>query len=209
LLQPTRVAACIGVALLFARMPNAALASPPREKAIWNYDGGIILVTDGSVPDGPCFRISGRVSAPSFFDNLKRIDRNDSETIFRRGTETVTQFPDQLILAFVVYDHPCSTKLKPTAAQTYLTRSQMSSLHLYMYWKRGVELRPIANIAPKYFSVDPVLTHTVGRGSDLPEKLEWSYEFAVPSAGVPLTDSLVLILRGADGRIAARVAARM
>jgi hypothetical protein len=209
LLPQTGIAACIGVALLLACTPNAALAPPPRERSVWNYDGGIILMTDGSLPDGPCFRISGRVNAPNFFDNLKRIDRDDSETIFRRGTERVTQFPDQLILAFVVYDHPCSTGLKQTATQTYLTRSQMSSLNLFMYWKRGVELRRITNVEPKYFSVDPVLTHTVGRVSERPEKLEWSYEFAVPSAGVPLTDSLVLILRGPDGRIAARVAARM
>jgi hypothetical protein len=187
-----------------ARAPAAS-----REKSVWNYDGGILLMTDGAVPEGPCFRISGRVNAPNFFDNLKRFDHDDSGASFRRGTETITEFPDQLFLAFVVYDHPCSTQLEHAATRTYLTRSLMSSLHLYLYWKRGVELRPIANIEPKYFSVDPVLTHTVGKSRDLPEKLEWSYEFAVPSAGVPLTDSLVLILRGPDGHIAARVAARM
>jgi hypothetical protein len=207
--QLTRIAACLALVVAPICVPDAAFPSPPREKSVWNYDGGIILTTDGSLPDGPCFRLSGRVTAPSFFDNLKRVDRDDSETIFRRGTETVRQFPDQLVLAFVVYDHPCSTKLKQASTQTYLTRSQMSSLNLYMYWKRGVELRRITNMQPKYFSVDPVLTHTVGRASDLPAKLEWSYEFVVPSAGVPLTDSLVLVLRDAEGRIAARVAARL
>ncbi len=176
---------------------------------MWNYDGGILLITDGSVSEGPCFRISGRVNAPNFFDNLKRIDHDDSETIFRRGTEIIKQFPDQLILAFVVYDHPCPTQLEHAATRTYLTRSLMGSLHLSLYWKHGVELRPIDKVESKYFSVDPVLTHTVGRVHDLPERLEWSYEFAIPSAGVPLTDSLVLILRSPDGHIAARVAARM
>jgi hypothetical protein len=208
----TRIAASVGAAILLASVPDAASPLPwrsSREKNVWNYDGGILLVTDGSVPDGPCFRISGRVTAPSFFDNLKRIDHDDSGAIFRRGTETLTHFPDQLILAFVVYDHPCSTQLEPAAPRAYLTRSLMSSLHLYLYWKHGVELRPIDNIEPKYFSVDPVFTHTVGHVRDLPEKLEWSYEFAVPSTGVPLTDSLVLILRSPDGHIAARVAARM
>jgi hypothetical protein len=37
----------------------------------------------------------------------------------------------------------------------------------------------------------------------------WTYELAIPSAEVPVTDSLVLIFRTPDGRIAARVAARM
>jgi len=194
---------------VLASIRGAAAPLPTREKSVWNYDGGILLITDGSVSDGPCFRISGRVNAPNFFDNLKRIDHDDAGTVFRRGTETITHFPDQLILAFIVFDHPCSTKLEQTATRAYLTRSLMSSLHLSLYWKHGVELRPIDNVEPKYFSVDPVLSHTVGHSHDLPEKLEWSYEFAVPSAGVPVTDSLVLILRGPDGRIAARVAARM
>jgi hypothetical protein len=204
-----RIAACVGAAIVLASILDAASPLPPREKSVWNYDGGILLITDGSVSDGPCFRISGRVNAPKFFDNLKRIDHDDADTIFRRGTETITHFPEQLTLAFVVYDHPCSTKLEQTATGMYLTRSLMSSLHLYFYWKRGVDLRPIDNVEAKYFSVDPVMTHTVGHAHDLPEKLEWSYEFAVPSAGVPVTDSLVLVLRGPDGRIAARVAARM
>jgi hypothetical protein len=204
-----QVAAGVGAAVLLASVPNAASPSPSREKSVWNYDGGLSLVTDGSIPGGPCFRIKGRVSAPNFFDNLKRVDRDVSGAIFRRGTETLTHFPDQLILAFVVYDHPCSTQLEHTATRTYLTRSLMSSLHLYFYWKRGVELRPIANVQPKYFSIDPVMLSAADRAHDLPQKLEWSYEFAVPSSGVPLTDSLVLILRSPDGHIAARVAARM
>jgi hypothetical protein len=85
----------------------------------------------------------------------------------------------------------------------------MKSLNMFLYWKRGVELRPVSKIEPKFFAVDPVTTHAVGRSEDLPEKFVWSYEFEIPGAGVPLTDSLVLILREPNGRIAARVAARM
>ena len=78
-----------------------------------------------------------------------------------------------------------------------------------LYWKHGVELRPVTGVEPKYFSVDPIRVQAVGRVGDPPERLVWSYEFAVAGAGVPLTDSLVLIFREPDGRIAARVAARM
>jgi hypothetical protein len=203
------IASCIGVAILLAGTPCAPSPQPARDKSVWNYDGGILFITDGSLSEGPCFRISGRVTAPTFFDNLKRVN-SDAGATFRRGTETLTQFPDQVFLAFIVYDHPCPAQLEHTATRTYLTRPLMNSLHLYLYWKRGVELRPINDVQPKYFSVDPVVTHTASRTQDPPpEKFEWSYEFAVPSAGVPLTDSLVLILRTPDGHIAARVAARM
>jgi hypothetical protein len=195
------------IVVLLACLPTVT-AAPSRDKSVWNYDGGILVITDGSFADGPCFRIRGRVSAPQFFDNLKRVDTNGG-TVFRRGADTLDTFPDQLILAFVIHDHPCSTELESTATHGYLTRSQMSSLKLYVYWKRGVELRAISGIEPKYFSIDPLMTHPVGRVAGLPERLVWSYEFSVPSAGVPLTDSLVLVLRSPDGRIAARVAARM
>jgi len=208
-------AACVGVAVLLAALPAAPAPRPSRDKTVWNYEGGLFLQTNGSIPNGPCFRISGHVEAPGFFDNLKRID-TDAGAEFRRGKETVTQFPDQLSLEFVVFDHydqTCPPQVENTSSSRYLTRVMMSTMHLYLYWKHGVELRPIANVEPKYFSVDPVLptatARAAARGNAVPEKLAWSYEFTVPSTGVPLSDSLVLILRTPDNHIAARVAARM
>jgi hypothetical protein len=205
----------MGVALLLASLPAATAHQPSREKTVWNYEGGLFLQTNGSIPNGPCFRISGHVEAQGFFDNLKRID-TDTGAEFRRGKEMVTQFPDQLLLQFVVFDHydqTCPPQVENTNSSRYLTRALMSTLHLYLYWKHGVELRPIASAEPKYFSVDPVLPTATARaaahGNPIPEKLAWSYEFSVPSAGVPLGDSLVLILRTPDNHIAARVAARM
>jgi hypothetical protein len=210
-----RAPACLGVAVVLATLPASSAPPPSRDKTVWNYEGGLFLVTNGSIPNGPCFRISGHVEAPGFFDNLKRID-SDAGAEFRRGKEAVTQFPDQVLLQFVVFDHydpTCPPQVENTNSSRYLTRAMMSTMHLFLYWKHGVELRPIANAEPKYFSVDPVLPTATARaaahGNPVPEKLAWSYEFAVPSAGVSLSDSLVLILRTPDNHIAARVAARM
>lgn len=200
---------CFALATLLVCAPCVSLPLPSREKTIWNYDGGLFMVTNGSITDGPCFRLNGRVSASGFFDNLKRID-NKNGAIFRRGNEIVTHFPDQLILSFIVHDQhdrTCPPRIENTGSPVYLTRSLMSSLHLELYWKRGIDLRPVTGVLKKYFSVDPVIPNAAASG--LPEKLQWSYEFIIPSAGVPLTDSLVLVLRGADNRIAARVAARL
>lgn len=184
---------------------------PSHEKTVWNYDGGLVLITNGNIPGGPCFRINGRVSAPEFFDHLKRIDTEEG-TIFRRGSETVTHFPDFVVLSFVVrdfYDRTCPPKAENGDSSTYLTRAMMSSLDLYLYWKRGVELRPIRDVEKRYFSVEPVKPYAEPPPPDLPEKLQWTYQYIVPSAGVPLTDSLVLVLRTADGHLAARAAARL
>ena len=85
----------------------------------------------------------------------------------------------------------------------------MSSLRLSLYWKRGVRLRPVGDVERRYFSVDPRIPYLAARAHTLPERLEWSYELEIPSSGVPLTDSLVIVMRTPDGHIAARCAARM
>ena len=181
------------------------------DKTTWNYEGGLFVITNGSIPRGPCFRLAGRVTSGDFFDRLKRIDR-ESGTIFRRGSETVENFPDQLTLSFLVHDHydqTCPPREENPEAPKYLTRTMMSSLHLYLYWKRGVELRPVGNVERKYFAVREIIPEAVAQAHGLPEKLEWAYEYVVPSAGVPLTDSLVLVLRDDENHVVARVAARL
>jgi hypothetical protein len=204
----------VSLALFFVvlcRYQSSAAASPPSDKNIWNYTGGLALITNGSLPNGACFRLQGHVTAPGFFDNLKRVDTKQG-AIFRRGSEVVTHFPAQVVLIFVVHDHHDFTCPRPPdgeARAPYLTREMMGSLTLSLYWKHGVELRPIFGVEQKYFSVDPIIPYAAARAHDLPERFEWSYEYLVPSVKVPLSDSLVLILRTPDGRMAARVAARL
>jgi len=196
--------------LAFCLVP--CLALPPltaaREKSVWNYDGGIFLETDGSLASGQCFRLAGHVTAAHFFDELKRIDRKDADTIFLRGKETVTEFPKTLLLQFAIYDFPCSPKFQPAATRHYLTRAIVSELRLSLYWKRGLELHPLTTYTPVAFNVRPIYPFNV-QATDLPERFEWDYELAIPSEGVPLTDSLVLIVRTPQEQVAARVAARM
>jgi len=184
-------------------------AAAHEKQTIWNYDGGVFLETDGTLANGICFRLMGHVTSGHFFDDLKRVDDKGAETVFRRGKETVTQFPEQLQLHFTIYDLPCNTKLKETATtRTYLTREIVSNLRLSLFWKRGLELRPLTGFKPVGLSVRPIFPFNT-EAQDLPERLEWFYELTVPSAGVPLTDSLVLIIRTSDDHVAARVAARM
>ena len=197
------------VALLLA---CGALASAGAgDKNVWNYEGGLAIITNGAIINGPCFRLAGSVTSGDFFDHLKRIDK-ESGTIFRLGSQIVENFPDQLNLTFVVhdwYDQTCPRREENPDAPRYLTREMMSSLHLYLYWKRGVEMRPVGTVERKYFGVRELLPQAVTQAHGLPDKLEWAYEYVVPSAGIPLTDSLVLVLRDEQNRIVARVAARL
>jgi len=215
----------VAVSLVLAPILALALACPPSSpqaagatrkktphvKGVSNYDDGVFLVTDGGIPGGPCFRLNGRVSAPNFFAGLKRFDFDDADTVFRRGEQEVKDYPDEVLLEFFFHDQLCPEAYEPGASLTpraFLTREMVSKLHLNLYWKRGVDLRPIGTVTRKYFGVKPLAPYAPN-ATDLPERLEWSYVYAVPSAGVPVTDSLVLIVRTEDDRIAARVAARM
>jgi hypothetical protein len=173
-----------------------------------NYYGGVFLIGDGGIPNGPCFRINGRVTSADFFNALKSYDSDDG-TVFRLGTTEVTQFPDKVLLSLTIRDQPCSFGLQPVGTGVYLTQEAMGSLKLSLYWKHGVDLRPAAKVAVTHFSVDPIQPYATELAAELPKRYLWSYEFGIPAEGVPLTDSLVLIFRTSDGHIVARVAARL
>lgn len=179
-----------------------------HEKTIWNYNGGVFFQTDGSLPNGVCFRISGRMNSQDFFDNLKRVDSEES-TIFRRGSETVTQFPESVIVSFAIRDQSCLSGVQQVGTRATMTQKMVDNLRLSIYWKHGVDLRPAKNSKLLNARVAPINPYATVLAAELPPRYEWSYDLSVSSAGVPLSDSLVFVFRTPDGRIAARVAARL
>jgi len=199
-----------GVTLLICLggAPAASLSQTKRDKSVWNYDGGVIFATDGSLPNGVCFRVNGEVNAGEFFDHLKRVD-DEHGTVFLRGTETVSEFPQALDVSFAIRDHPCTPGLREIAPRMYLTREMMSHLQLSIYWKHGVDLRPVKDVMEVETRVERITPYAKELAAELPQRFEWSYQLAVPSGGVPLTDSLVFVFRTVGERIAARVAARL
>jgi hypothetical protein len=191
---------CSGISLLNAQ--------PNHDKIVWNYDGGLPMTTDGSLPEGPCFRIAGRATAPEFFENLKRVD-SDTGTLIHRGGDIVTEFPAQLHLSFLMYDLPCDLQFQKLTPNTYLTKAIVSTLRLSFYWKHGMTLRPAKGIVARHFETRQMRPYATELAEELPQRFEWEFEFDLPSEGVPITDSLVLVLRTPDGHIAARAAARI
>ena len=179
-----------------------------HEQTVWNYDGGVFFVTDGSLPNGVCFRINGRMNSGDFFDGLRRID-TDRSTLFQRGSEPVTHFPDAVIISFSVRDEICPAGVQQVGTHAYLTQKMMEDLQLSVYWKQGVDLHPVKDVKRMGSRVDRIQPYATSLAAELPARYEWSYEFVVPSAGVPLLDSLAIVFRTPDGRIAARVASRL
>jgi hypothetical protein len=196
------------VLLLFAAAAPFLSAQPNHDKSTWNYDGGLQMMTDGAIPAGPCFRLTGRATAPEFFENLKRED-SKLGVVIHRGNEIVSEFPEKLHLAFTVYDLPCPDQMEETGARTYLTQQDVSSLRLRFFWKNGVHLRPVSGIVQTHGEVRRIPPYATALASELPPRFEWLFEFDVSSAAVPVTDSLVVVVRTPDGHIAARAAARL
>jgi hypothetical protein len=197
--------ACVFVAAL----PCFASTNSTHDKVVWNYDDGVFISTEGSFPDGPCFKVAIRVTAPKFFDNLKRVEERNGSVVFRRGQEVVMEFPATLDLSFSIRDFPCSVQLQQPAAQSNLTPEIVSTLRLSFFWKHGTALRPVEHVTRISSKAERIPPYATELAATLPDKFEWFTQFEVPSAGVPLTDSLVLIFRTPDGKIAARVAARL
>jgi hypothetical protein len=198
----------LAVLLLLSPVASFLSAQPNHERTVWNYDGGLQMMTDGDIPSGPCFRLAGRATAPDYFENLKRVDTSTG-TLIERGHDIVTEFPAQMHLSFLMYDFPCDTELQSAGTHRYLTKALVGTLRLSFYWKHGMTMRPVRGIVPRHFETRPVTPYATELAADLPQRFEWEFEFDLPSAGVPVTDSLVLVLRTPDGHIAARAAARM
>lgn len=188
---------------------NSGKKSAKAAKAtVWNLDGGVFFATDGHLPNGSCFRLTGQMTAPIFFDGLRRID-NGNGTVYLLRDKPVTQFPDELFVTLRLLDYPCSQDLRDTAVRPPLTEEIMSTLRLHFYWKDGVAMRPVEGVKRTAASAVRLQPFSTTAASELAPRFQWTYAFTIPSEGVPLTDDLVLIIENEDHKIAARTAARL
>jgi hypothetical protein len=183
-------------------------ASKVPKRIVWNLDGGVFFATDGHLDNGSCFRLSGGVTAPDFFDGLRRID-TDEGTSYLLQNKPVTEFPAELLVTFHVLDFPCSRNLKDTDVRPPLTPEIISSLSLHFYWKDGVALRPVEASRRVSASVTRLTPFARQASEELAPRFQWNYTFTVQSGGVPITNGLVLIIRSEDHKIAARTAAHL
>ena len=97
------------------------------KKEVLSFDGGIMFATEGSLSELTCFRLDGRVAAPGFFDDFKRID-DEHGTEYRSNKEIVTELPEEVHVAFVMFDTPCKSRELQPVPRRYLTQEMMESL---------------------------------------------------------------------------------
>ena len=191
-----------------AKESKEAKESKTGRKTVWNLDGGVFFQTDGHLANGSCFRLSGQMTAPDFFDGLRRVDTDEGTTYTLRD-KPVTEYPEEVQVTLHLLDFPCTLDLKETVVRPPLTREIMSKLRLSFYWKEGISLRPVESSKRTGAATRKLTPYALETQEELAARYEWSYAFTVRSGGVPLTNDLVLVIHDADNKIAARVAARM
>src|SRR5215475_9907109 len=184
--------------------------SKPVKRTVWNLDGGVFFATDGHLPNGSCFRLSGQMNAADFFDGLRRVDSEEGTFYYLRN-QLVTEYPGQVQIVIHVLDFPCTLDLKDSAVRPPITREMMAMLRLNFYWKQGVHMRPVEESKRTGADIRRIGTFAAGPAADdeLTPRYEWSYAFTVNSENIPLTDDLVLVIEDHGHKIAARVAARL
>jgi hypothetical protein len=183
--------------------PNAS-----GKRTVWNLDGGVFFSTDGHLPNGACFRLSGQVIAPEFFDGLRRVD-SESDTYFTLRDKEVTTYPSEVQVVLHVLDYPCTLDLKDNTVRPPLTREMMSALRLGFFWKEGLAMRAVDSSKRIASSVRRLMPYSTLAAEELAPRFEWNFEFSIASENVPLTNDLVVLVETEDRKIAARVAARM
>ena len=184
---------------------------PPKvpKRTVWNLDGGVFFsTTDGHLPNGACFRLSGEVNDPKFFDGLRRIDTDDGST-YTLHDKIITAFPNELFVTLHLLDFPCTLNLKDASVRPPLTREIMSTLHLNFLWKDGIAMRPVESSKRTAASARRLTPYATDVVDELTPRFEWNFAFTVASDGVPLTHNLVVIIETQDHKIAARTAARL
>src|SRR5262245_42138042 len=104
-----------------ARAKEKPAKSKPAKRTVWNLDGGVFFATDGHLPNGSCFRLSGQMNAPDFFDGLRRVDSEEGTSYYLRS-QMVTEYPGEVQIVIHVLDFPCSLDLRDTVVRPPITR---------------------------------------------------------------------------------------
>jgi hypothetical protein len=116
------------------------------------------------------FFISG-----DFFKELREHKTTNGIEFRAKKPKTIyVNFPDELLVDVVAHPHKCTAEMPPPDYAAGL----MEAPSFELAWKRGNETRPVALFATEEHH------HPLGFG--------WSYLLKVPSANIPLTDSLVI-----------------
>jgi hypothetical protein len=174
---------------------TVAMAQSPEGNAgkIHEYKDDVALST-GQVRRGDvCVNFIPVLQSAGFFNGLERIDTEQGSE-FRKNSRVITNFPDYMTVEMNVRIEDCDTDVYTPAR----TPDFVKGMHFRVQWKRGVYLRPVANVL---IESKPV---SMQEGDN-----RMRFVMKIRDHDVPLTDHLIISVIAPDGKLMSRMSARL
>jgi hypothetical protein len=174
---------------------TVAIAQSPEGSTgkIHEYKDDVALST-GQVRRGDvCVNFIPVLQSAGFFNGLERIDTEQGSE-FRKNSRVITNFPDFMTVEMTVRIEDCDTDVYTPAR----TPDFVKGIHFRVQWKRGVYLRPVANVL---IESKPV---SMQEGDN-----RMLFVMKIRDHNVPLTDHLIISVIGPDGKLMSRMSARL
>jgi hypothetical protein len=160
--------------------------------------------------DDMCLVLFGNVEAGDFFDHLR--GRKTANGIqFRKGAQDVKTFPENLIVRVFAVLGTCSVRERAaeggnvSSKNVHLDEDFMRSVTFDGSWKQGFAEKP-ADLGPV---AEGRIRNPIPLTNDPNDSDWWEYEFKVRSGGIGLNNALVIVMQSPDGKMVARLSARL
>jgi hypothetical protein len=173
---------------------------PPRDKVL-------PLGIDFLRADDVCLILTGDVEAGDFFNGL-RFHKRSNRDEFRRHGQRVDNFPNILTVKVIAELGTCTPRERAAEPGNVASRNVrldedfMKSVAFEGSWKHGFDETP-ADLGPMAEGRIP------NPMPSLSYRDWWEYEFQVRSSGVSLNNALIIMVQSPDGRMVARLSARL
>ena len=134
---------CVAVVccLLSSAAAMAQSSGRQRRQKFHEYKDDVALST-GQIRKGDvCVNFIPVLQSAGFFNGLERIDTEQGSE-FRKNSRVITNFPDYMTVEMNVRIEDCDTDVYTPAR----TPDFVKGLHFRVQWKRGLYLRPVANV---------------------------------------------------------------
>lgn len=192
------------LALLLCTLERATLAKQIR--SVNRLTGELSMGPGFTRLGGTCMAFGALLSAGEFFQRL-RVEQTATGPEYWNGPHRVTKFPSELTVNVLTYLWPCS---KPDSTEAISTKAILQELRWTIEWKTKMKMRPVAGIDLKLIRLSAdEFAERIGTPAypSLPTKEGsefWNVTLEIHGQDVPLSDSLVLLVRTDTGKQVAR-----
>ena len=164
---------------------------------------------------GTCPVFAALLSADDFFEGLE-VRQTPLGPEYRKGSQVMTEFPQRVNVSVKTWVWKCGTAQPEDPA---LAKSVLEKLRLEASWKSGMKTRPVKEWSVRLrkpslqeWMEDPATKKLKEMGlepRDPDADGVWLFELTIRDEKIPLSDSLIIIIKTEDGKLAARFAGRL